>query len=87
MINKEIYSTYEKDLNGLKEYQKTILNNKLTSDYLSDEWLNSKIDVDYYFKVVRYLSDQEYEYKKSFEKTTEFSVVCSINNLINRPLS
>ena len=84
MINKEIYLAYEKDLNGLKEYQKTILNNKLTSDYISDEWLKSKIDINHYYNIIKYLSNKEYEHKIMFEKTEEFNVVCSINDLISR---
>lgn len=84
MINSEIYSNYEADLNGFKKYQEKVLENKNVSEYVYSKIFNSAIERQSYFDAIRFLSNEEYEYKELYKKTKEFEVVCSINNLINR---
>lgn len=84
MINSEIYSNYEADLKGFKKYQEKVLESKKVSEYIHNKFFNSAIERKSYFDVIRFLSNEEYEYKELYKKTKEFEVVCSINNLINR---
>ena len=83
MINQEVYSTYEKDLQGLREYQKIISDNESSSNYILEEFSRSKITVHDYLNIIKYMKYEEYKQKEIFEKTEEFNIICSIN----RPLA